>query len=100
MSDTDLEWDYQEFISYAELCVLMERAGQRRKWSTDHDDNEYQDGDLAHVAGCLAEDTYDDCFPWVRDLAQKHDKRQRLVIAAAFLIAEIDRMDRLVNLIS
>lgn len=85
-------------ISKADLDVIKERRKQRVKWSTDHDDNEYRDGDLSHVACCLADNIYgEDCFPWVLDIARRHDKRQRLVIAAAFIIAEIDRMDRLTS---
>ena len=34
-------------------------------------------------------------FPWASELACRHNRRQRFVMAAAFLIAEIDRMDRL-----
>ena len=92
-----LDWKRDDRISEAEYDVLEERSKQRKKWSDDHDDNEYQDGDLACVAGYLSEISAHNInrFPWASELAGRHNSRQRFVMAAAFLIAEIDRMDRL-----
>ena len=89
----------------AEKSVLAERARQRQKWDAHHDD-ELPTGDLAVAATVLAEpdDIYlpdedevgDPKTPWAFRLLHKHraDRRRQLVIAAALLIAEIDKMDR------
>lgn len=111
--------DVREVIAYAlrlesaitptkaEADVLAERAKQRTKWGDEHDDD-HEDGVLALAAGYLAgpngilhpdpdfdEDAW--CAPeWVRDIADKvrKDRRRELVIAAALLVAEIERLDR------
>ena len=84
------------------------------KWTAEHDD-EHTDGSLADAAACYAATTrpfkaekfagvgykpytsYSDLWPqswadhWFRP---KKDRRRRLVIAAALIIAEIERLDR------
>lgn len=75
-------------LTKAEQDVLAERAKQRVKWGDKHDD-EHTSGDLAHTAGCLSLGIND---PW--HLGLRHDRRERLVIASALLIAEIERVDR------
>lgn len=81
----------------AERDVIAERDKQRLKWSEEHDD-EHDNGQLAHVAGRLAMryakgDNYH-AYDW--GIEDRHpDPRERLVIAAALLIAEIERIDRL-----
>lgn len=72
-----------------ELDVLNERAKQRRKWGNKHDD-EHTNGILADVAGHLACDVQDE---W--RLGEKiYNTRERMIVAAALCLAEIDRMDR------
>lgn len=77
--------------------VVAERILQRhplgRAWTLEHDD-EHTHGELAVAAATYAaphliqrKDT-----PWAIEL--KSDTRRNLVIAAALLIAEIERLDR------
>lgn len=73
----------------AELDVLAERARQRKKWSATHDD-EHTMHELAHAAAALL---LGSAHPW--GLANKHhSRRARLVVAAALVLAEIERVDR------
>lgn len=77
--------------------VLIERTKQLKKWTPNHDD-EHKDGELADAAAELAhvERPGTDVFApeWATDLRQKHERRQQLVIAAALILAEIERLDR------
>ena len=77
----------------AETDVLAERAKQHAKWGNDHDDK-HDPGDLAKAATHLT--TGEWCFEsWPKELRKKHPAtRDRLVIAAALLLAEIERLDR------
>lgn len=83
---------------YAALIdVIAERTKQRQKWGVD-DDDRHVDKELAHVAGNLAIMHVKGDLPpkdtW--GIADRNpDPRERLVIAAALLIAEIERLDRL-----
>lgn len=72
----------------AERSIAAERAKQRAQFDADHDDA-HDDGMLAVVAGDLIASRDD---PW--GLTAKHDDRERLVVAAALLVAEIERLDR------
>jgi len=85
-------------VTGAERDVLMERAKQRRRFDDAHDDE--------HAKGALVAAAVDVMCPlqalsaefglsWVNDLLDRHPgRRDRLVIAAALVIAEIDRIDR------
>jgi hypothetical protein len=89
--------------SGAEMDVLCERVKQRQKWGDAHDDR-HEDGELAGAAAFLADPEYVEDDPaslheedgWAIHLRAKHraDRRQQLVIAAALLLAEIERIDR------
>lgn len=92
--------------------VLSEHAKQVRKWGDAHDDQHAEcllSGAGTWLAlygpppncGCREAP----CFhgpmldylsvpDWVLELAGRHDRRERLVMAATFIIREIDRMDR------
>lgn len=81
--------------SQAEVDVLVERDLQREKYDLVND-NGYAPGELAEAANLSIfmagkEDSCTDGGIGMRDKGQ----RQNLVRAAAFLIAEIERMDRL-----
>ena len=81
----------------AETDVLAERAKQRAKWGDDHDDG-HLDGDLSTAAAYIASPTglAADVDPpdWAYRLDAEHDRRGRLVIASALIIAEIEHLDR------
>ena len=82
-------------LTQAETDVLAERAKQRAKWGNDHDDK-HKDGVLATAAMALAGNLDPGGEGWIVDLVRKHadNPRRRLVITAAFAIAEIERLDR------
>lgn len=78
--------------------VLTEREKQRAKWGDAHDD-EHQGGELADAAGLLAfggspERASPPAWAYAIQVKNRGNRRQRLVIAAALLLAEIERLDR------
>ncbi len=103
-------------ISKAAHDVLKERERQvtSEGWSAAHDDD-HTDGSLADAAACYAATTrifkaeefagrgresyvsYSDLWPesWAdRYWRPKKSRRRKLVIAAALILAEIERLDR------
>lgn len=73
--------------------VARERGKQRDRWGAKHDER-HANGELLHAAMNLIARTIG--IGWVDEwgLAAKHDdKRDRCVIAAALVVAEIDRLD-------
>jgi len=97
-------------LSAIEL-VHAERIGQieREGYTPAHDD-QYACEELAIAAACYAvhgthtevilSGSYDDAWPWEArfDKRKTHTRLRRLVIAAALLIAEIERVQRLPTL--
>lgn len=75
--------------------VAAEREKQRAKWGDDHDDG-HELGELAQVAAYIASRSglAEDPPEWAYELDQP-PRRRALIIAAALLIAEIERLDRL-----
>lgn len=91
-----------QFISKAAFDVTEERSRQVEKLGYDHrNDDVYNDNELVHAALWFI--TADDLqWPWswstmLHAKSKRHDKRARLVRAAALLIAEIERIDRATN---
>lgn len=84
-------------VDVAVRDVLAERDKQRAKWGDAHDDK-HSDGALSAAAAVLAHPEVDGVFgpDWAFELRVKHDNddRTRRVIAAALLLAEIERLDR------
>jgi hypothetical protein len=95
-----------------EICKEIEVERRRQMgaegWSTKHDDR-HATGQLAMAAACYAAPSeilekrdyhngtfFMDPWPWdaASDKREKHDRRRRLVIAAALIVAEIERLDR------
>ncbi|HDZ25644.1 hypothetical protein LCGC14_1066490 [marine sediment metagenome] len=79
--------------------ILSERQYQKTSegWDEDHDYFEHSEGELAEAAACYAYTQVENLpWPWDRqsDKRGKHDRRRQLVIAAALLVAEIERFDR------
>ena len=84
-------------LTKAETDVLAEREKQRAKWGDDHDDG-HLPGELstaaAYVASPTGLDDTTDPPDWAYAIDATHSPRERLVIAAALLLAEIERLDR------
>ncbi|MCI0347116.1 MAG: hypothetical protein L0221_17020, partial [Chloroflexi bacterium] len=74
--------------------VVAEREKQRAKWGDAHDDA-HEDGYLSAAASFLALDAAPEPTTpmWLR-IALLYSKRDRLVLAGALLLAEIERLDR------
>lgn len=90
-------------VTKSEFDVVMERCRQRDRWS-DANDNAYPDEMLAEAGSFIADPTIDHYAPederfdmdWVVGLKEElsENRRQQLVVAAALIIAEIDKIDR------
>jgi hypothetical protein len=88
----------------AERDVLEERAPQRRRWGDRHDDRDRDEQELARAGAFLVHPGPNRQEPgWANELWTKlgrqhtsvpSKRRARLVVGAALIIAEIDRMDR------
>ncbi|MEO0034254.1 MAG: hypothetical protein RLZZ501_277 [Pseudomonadota bacterium] len=92
--------------------VLEEIAAERRRqievegFDSAHDDDTNEDGALARAAGCyaltagapyrvLAEAKIPPTgWPWARDWWKPTTRRRDLIVAAALIVAEIERLDR------
>lgn len=85
----------------AEVARERERQMAVEGWTPEHDDIEHPGCQLAVAAACYAAPEHMEragCTPFGRDSEEntgKHPRRRRLVIAAALLVAEIERVDRL-----
>lgn len=92
--------------------VLKEIAAERQRqieqggFTEAHDDDHYT-GDLARAAACYAVAEHDPLYTWVHGndyrvlwpwepqwWKPKDDYRRNLIIAAALLLAEVERYDR------
>ncbi len=76
--------------------IKAERVRQQReeRWSHEHDDL-HERGELADAAAFYASvRNIADLWPWDVDFIRKHPRRRQLVIAAALIVAEIERIDR------
>lgn len=93
--------------------IKEERLRQINKegWTTEHDD-EHNDCQLTMAACCYAASSADintlgsidddgvyDVWPWDSkwDKRSKHDRIKKLVIAGALIVAEIERLQRIVE---
>jgi hypothetical protein len=79
--------------------VILEREQQADKGFTAEHDDQHDDGSLAACAKEILDGGSNSGGGWFEDRAAhvcgKYDRRTQLVIAAALLIADIERMDRL-----
>lgn len=88
------------------MTVIEEIAAERRRqieaegWTPEHDDSHVM-GELAMAAACYAAPTMfaradglPELWPWSREWWKPKDRRRNLVIAAALIAAEIERLDR------
>ncbi|MFY9141498.1 hypothetical protein [Sulfuricurvum sp.] len=82
--------------------VEKERTRQivQKGYTTEHDD-EHVDGELADAAACYVTDNTEyidlsEMWPWSFEFFKKedHSRKQQLIIAAAFINAEYDRIVR------
>jgi hypothetical protein len=91
----------------ADIAAERTRQVEVEGWSAAHDDT-HETGDLAYAGACYAlagtgpalkewlRLIIDRLWPWDRGwykIANK-SKRQRLVVAGALIVAEIERLDR------
>jgi hypothetical protein len=83
--------------------VLREIAAERQRqigkgYDATHDDDEHGDEQLATAAADLLTPdslSFTPLIPWVLPIMGKHlDRRERLIIALALGLAEIERLDR------
>lgn len=102
-------------MSEASLRVLFEALRERwrqvdKGYDAEHDDT-HDDGELAAAAACIAVGgrlSYGDSAPrngddypvwpwdeaWGRKLVDEKPERERLIVAIALLVAEVERIDR------
>lgn len=82
--------------SKAALDVIDERVRQleAEDWDHAHDD-EYINRELSSAALCYIQECTTNWWPWGDDDWKPKSRRENLVRAAALLIAEIERIDRL-----
>ena len=101
-----------QFITRAVEDVAMERARQKLSegWTPEHDDGHLL-GEMAAAAACYAvsahmalsaadlpdpvSEVVTDFWPWSLEWWKPKDPRRDLVRAAALIVAEIERLDRL-----
>lgn len=97
----------------ADIADERQRQISVEGWTPEHD-NSHDKGEMAMAAACYAapepvftkhisaqgqysnEEYFYDAWPWSEqwDKRGKHDRRRRLVIAGALIVAELDRLDR------
>lgn len=84
------------------MSVITEIATERRRqvavegWNSTHDDD-HSDGALAKAAACYAVGEKLSCWPFDEEWWKPKDGRRNLIRAAALIVAEIERMDRLMR---
>lgn len=96
------------------MSVIDEIAAERRRqidvegWSPEHDD-EHKNGSLACAAGCYAihaglpeaarvpKGYAPMDWPWDATWWKPKDRRRDLIRAAALIVAEVERLDRVNN---
>lgn len=83
-------------VTRGEQDVLRERARQRAKHGDGHDDVEHAGGDLVNAAAAIVWTAVPAPFApaWAGNYFDR-PYRERLVIGAALLLAELDRVDRM-----
>lgn len=97
----------------AEIKNERDRQINAEGWSKNHDDS-HINGELALAAACYASSKpiyiaqyskmsnmtrFNEAWPWDTewDKRDKHSRERQLIIAAALIIAELERLDRLNN---
>ena len=90
--------DHQIVMTEGPYDVLLERAKQIKKYgfNEDHDDK-WANSELKYAAAVyLKDDPIFNYWPWrgFPYQGKKDTERQRLITAAALIIAEIERIDR------
>lgn len=79
--------------------VKAEREHQRTLWPTQHDDS-HTDGSLKSAGLAIVTGRYDEFWPasWSSRWKKKDaDYREKLIVGIALLIAEVERLDRIVE---
>lgn len=92
-------------MTHHETAAVRDVLAERRRqietegWTPEHDDT-HREGELATAAACyirpaLRSATTDDPWPWDEAWWKPRSRRRDLVRAAALIIAEVERLDRL-----
>ncbi len=88
------------------MNVIDEIAAERKRqidaegWTPEHDD-EHDEGELAIAASCYASPVFPEgwqvpfAWPWDRKWWKPKSRRRDLIRAAALIVAEIERLDRI-----
>ncbi len=87
-----------EWRTKAAVDVLAERARQiaAENWTAEHDDKEHDLEQLADAAVCYIKPVLvDEYWPWSSEWWKPKKRRRNLVRAAALILAEIERLDRI-----
>lgn len=85
-----------------DISAERQRQIECEGWTPKHDDT-HVGGELAIAAACYADDrrvfnkAAHPKWPWSQDWWKPTDRRRDLVKAAALIVAEIERIDRLEN---
>lgn len=85
--------------------IGAERARQIAEgWDTKHDDRYESDGALGMAAACYAAPEpiflripcgeYHSAWPWDKDTRNRYSRIRQLEVAAALIVAEIERLER------
>ena len=104
IEDLELRLRGAEATTAAARDVLAERRRQidAEGWTPDHDD-EHAPGEMSQAAACYAKygdwvayrNTAPNDWPWHESWWKPSDSRRNLVKAAALILAEIERLDRI-----
>ena len=86
----------------ADVVEERRRQVEAEGWTPDHDD-EHAPGEMSQAAACYAKygdwaayrNTAPNDWPWHESWWKPSDSRRNLVKAAALILAEIERLDRI-----
>lgn len=105
LASTEQETRAELGKALTDIADERKRQVEQEGWSADHDDAHYN-GELAEAGGCYAlygsHEAHGDFsekppveWPWDWGWWKPKDRRRDLVRAAALIVAEIERLDRL-----
>lgn len=102
--DTDAQPAAAPLLQWNSQAVMDVAAERRRQievegWTPEHDDATHLPGELALAACCYCVADENEAppavWPWAPEWWKPKDRRRNMVRAAALLLAEIERHDRM-----